>query len=175
MENQGDDIARIRQILFGHNVSEIEKRIGLTEQQLQSQLDELGHRLTRLADALTVVQQQLDDLRSQLADTGRLIQQHEQNLSDRIASGRQHLEDELAQLRKSLSDTADNLRASQAAATDHHNAALIQLREQMTEKLRLMQTAKVDRSALALLLNELAYQLSGSSDNLPNKIEPDHE
>lgn len=163
MENPNDEIGRIRQILFGHNVSEIEKRIEGFEQQMQTQLDKIDMQLTLLNDGIAGTQRQLDELKASLEEKSRQVEQQEIRLKQNISSVSEQLDAEIRKIRQMISDTTEDLRNVHAQSIGQQTASLTQLRDQITSKLSLLQSSKVDRTAMALLLNELALRL-GTSD-----------
>ncbi|HMM11276.1 MAG TPA: hypothetical protein PKE03_04185 [Bacteroidales bacterium] len=169
MEKSSDEIGRIRQILFGHNMSDLEKRIEGLDAQMQSSLEAIDIRIGKLFESIESAQRQLEELRSGLADSLHQLSQQEKALLLRISSVSDSLYEETDKLKLLLSDTAGILRTEQSRIAESQTAALTQLRDQINSKISLMQSSKVDRTALALLLNELALQLGTSESQAPDE------
>ena len=174
MDNKNDEIGRIRQILFGHNVSEIEKRIEGLEQQMLQALDNLESRLANLKQDLIATKHQLDEIKAGLSDANHQAEQKHKAVYQGINEVSERLTEEVRNVRKSMTETASDLRLEYARSVENQALALSQLREQLSTKLSLMQSSKVERTALALLLNELARQL-GSHDQSSDQINNQNE
>lgn len=175
MENQNNEIGRIRQILFGHNVSEIEKRIEGFEQQMQNALDNLESRLARISESIAAAQKQIDELKVGLDDSNHQMGLHQKALNQSITEVGERLNEETGKVRKSINDTANDLRSEYARSVESQAAALSQLREQINARLSLLQSSKVDRTAMALLLNELALQLGSPDKASSDQITADND
>ncbi len=175
MDNPGDEIARIRQILIGHNVSEIEKRIGQNEHQFKSLLDDFALRLSLLDENFTALQRQLEQLNMSIQEKDKRIEQLEQTLVQRIAATDSRIGEETGLIKQFFADSIENTMNLLSQKAEQQNNALIQLRNQIDEKLHLLQSSKVDRYAMALLLNDLALQLSGASPESTQQTTSDNE
>ncbi len=173
MDNSNDEIGRIRQILFGHNVSEIEKRIEGFEQQMHTVLDTIEMRITTLNEGIAGAQRQIDELKASLEEQHRQMKQQEIALKQNISSVSDQLEADIRRIRQTISDTAEDLRIVQSQNLEQQSASIAQLREQFSTKLGLLQNSKVDRSAMALLLNELAFQLGAPENTESDQNERD--
>lgn len=175
MENYNDEIGRIRQILFGHNVSEIEKRIEGLEQQMQKAFDNLELRIGKIKDDISATKHQLDELKVELNDANQQSEQNHKAVYQSVVELGERLNEEVRNVRKTLSDTASDLRSEHSRSVEHQAIALSQLREQLSAKLSHMQASKVERTALALLLNELAQQLGNQDNSSSDQINHQNE
>jgi DNA anti-recombination protein RmuC len=160
-----NNIEKIRTILFGNQVREIEARFARIEEQLSKDLAELRSDFRRRSDALEAyVRQELDavsermsgeygerstqlsELQSSLEDLGKGLDKRAHQLDEQMTKANRELRQQVLTQSKQL---RDELEASVAEIS-----ALVE------RELKQIRTDKTDRSALASMLTDLAARLS---------------
>ena len=163
--DSGDNVDRIRDILFGQQLREFERKfqqiesrlnedleslrseLGQQGESLQSYIDsEIGILDSKLKGEADTRQQQLDDLQDELKKTARQIDARLNDLAAQLAEQGREYNQKLLKLQQDIS--AELKKAGN------------NLRERLDERYRELSEAKVNRSALAEMLTTLALQLS---------------
>jgi ATP-dependent Clp protease ATP-binding subunit ClpA len=142
---------------------------------MQGALDKLDLRLATLSESIATAHRQLDDLKLELEENRHRMAEQNSTLQQNITAVSDKMEAEVMRIRQFISETAEELRSVHAQGAEQQSVALSLLREQISAKLSLLQNSKVDRTAMALLLNELALQLSSSDKSDPFETTITHE
>ncbi|MBG0783195.1 MAG: hypothetical protein H0S84_13070 [Bacteroidales bacterium] len=166
MSQPNESISRIREIVLGNNIAEIENRFLKLDQQFTFMLDEAETKWSKqlqnldeksseaLKKSITEIskehQKQFDLLKSELESNSKMLQ----NLITGLEGLRKEV-DQLQEKQQLIKQEFDNRFNTELAAT----------KKQWTEKLADLQVNKIDRSAMAVLLSELALSLSDKSDS----------
>jgi uncharacterized protein YPO0396 len=164
-QNEVENISKIRDILFGNNMHEYEKRFEQLEQKLANSVQENRIEAEKKINALETF------LRKELKMLNEKILEEE---SARIKSDKKIIA-ELEALEESLSkfkqSTADNFSEDREHFLQFSNSIGEQitelnksLRERMEEISNQLQTNKVERSSLAMLFTEMAYNIAGEQN-----------
>jgi DNA repair exonuclease SbcCD ATPase subunit len=162
----GESLEKVRDILFGAQMRDQEKRFARVDERIAKETGDLREEIRRRLDSLEAyvkkeVQSLLERIRNEHEEREEadkeLSQAHKETskatdkrlgqLDDRLATAQRDLRQELLDQSKTL---RDEVRQSEGSVT----AAL----ERSAGELR---SEKLDRAALADLLNEMAVRLSG--------------
>lgn len=168
MDSPLDEIGRIRQILFGHNVSALEQRMLQLQQEMYERIHSLENLLTQLSENLSGTQHQLDDLRKMADEKDQLWAQHHKSLTENLSITNEKLNDEVVKIKQLISTSANELRSTLSLNEVRQSEVIQQMSEQLNQKMNQLQQTKVDRTFMALLLNELALNL-GTNDQSTNQ------
>ncbi len=164
--NGGGNVDRIRDILFGSQMREYERRIDELEKRLSADNERLRQELEQRIDKVeTFFRQEMQRLADRqkverkerleaLSDTQSKIASLEEHLSERVES----LEDSGGQERLAL--RSEILEQSKQLSDAIHSRAE-ELRVAMDQETRRLQADKTGRDELSRLMGELAMRLSG--------------
>jgi archaellum component FlaC len=180
------NIDRVRELLFGHIVSDYEQRFDNSVERLDRLENDLASFQTEIRDRLTQLQDSLTtELRSSLGSLEKQVQYLNLTTHDRNS----HLEYLVREIEQKSDSGIESLHQTVANHTNTLKTDLLQTREQLEETLRAlekrvfdeidrdlsaMKDGKVSRVDLADLLFELCLKvkgadlipkLAGSSDN----------
>lgn len=150
------DIEKVRDILFGKYVASFEERFTELEARLESDIDKLKDRLS-------------DKIESMDDEVNKALQK----LDVQIGKERKDRDSELNSLQGVVSTAEENLKQSIALMEDQANQDLKAVREaiatthqelidQLQSQKDALESDKVGRQALALMLDEVAVKLRGS-------------
>jgi len=161
------DIEKVRDILFGKYVSSFEQRFADLEARLEGDVEELKERLSdkisnmdgavneslaRLDKQIEAEQAKRDSELKSLQDT---LKQAETALKHSIGLMEDQANQDLAAVRASLEESHQEL-------LDQTSTVQAQLVSQLETQKEELETDKVGRQALALMLDEVAVKLRGS-------------
>lgn len=163
MNEKKDSVNRIRDILLGNNIAEMENRFLKLDQQITFSLDEAESKWQQQFDSLKEEQQLATDKVSQQFTAS--ISQLADELKAELASQKSKLDD-LKQFNAELQSSLQALEAAQAKQKQSLKAQFemetASLKKLIFDKFSDLQLNKIDRSSLAVLLSELAVNLSDS-------------
>jgi len=162
------DIEKVRDILFGKYVASFEQRFADLEKRLEADVDQLMNKLV-----------------NKINDMDTKVNQSISSLDKRIASENTNRDGEFTNLRKSLSEAETALQHSISVMEDQANQDLVEVRKVLEESQQnlidqllsaqkeltaeidaqknQLETDKVGRQSLALLLDEVAVKLRSNS------------
>lgn len=162
---EGGNIDKIREILFGGQMRDYERRFARLEERLVKEASDLRDDTRRRFDALEAfVKQELEalserlqfeqrarddsvqDLARALKETGQSIERKLAQLDEQTARGQRELRQQILDQSKSLSEEIRQKRDELAALVEREVAAL--------------SSDKTDRAALAGLFSEVALRLT---------------
>lgn len=171
MNEKKDSVNRIRDILLGNNLAEMENRFLKLDQQITFSLDEAETRWQEQINSLKDEQQtSTEQLKQQLSTS---INKLGEELKAELASQKSKLDD-LKQFNTELQNSLNALEASQAKQKQSLKAQFemetASLKKLIFDKFSDLQLNKIDRSSLAVLLSELAVNLS-DSESKPEESE----
>jgi hypothetical protein len=163
MNEKKDSVNRIRDILLGNNLAEMENRFLRLDQQITFSLDEAQ---TKWLEQLNVLKEEhqnsVEQLSQQLTAS---ISKLAEELKAELASQKSKLDD-LKLFNTELQTSLNALETSQAKQKQSLKAQFemetASLKKLIFDKFSDLQLNKIDRSALAVLLSELAVNLSDS-------------
>jgi len=162
---EGANVDKIRDILFGSQMREYEKRFTRLEEQVAKSLDGIREDVKRRLDSLEAFTQQeveslsqrlknekgervegLKELTSELRGIAKSLEKKLSQIEEQMASGQGDLRARILEQSKSLSNEIDRMKKEISAVVD---------REVQT-----LRSEKTDRATLADLFNELALRLN---------------
>jgi hypothetical protein len=165
----GDNLDRVRNILFGQKARDLDDRVSRSEERLMREIAELRTAVDRRVDTLEAfVKEEVaslgrrlqaestargdadTDLEASVADLGR-------SLERKIGAARDEAEAGARALRQSLLERSNELR-------DELSAKAAELFADIERAAADLQHRKTDRAALAALLNDVALRLSADDE-----------
>lgn len=161
MSQETENIARIRDILFGNNMTDFEKRLLSVEQQMQTELGLLEQRLTAQLKAQRSdldllnekINQLIDDQNKWQSELKSVVENELKSLSVRL-SDIQSLTDDTMKGNKQYFD--EQLQTISSELNHQTQAYYTMLKQQLHQ----LQSSKLESSSLAVMLSELAIKLS---------------
>ena len=172
-DKEGANVDKIRDILFGSQMRDYEKRFARLEENLNKALDTLREDLTQRIETLSgFVQQEVDSLsqriKTERAERGEGAKELAQELKDAAKA----LEKKIAGLDEQLSDSQSELRAKLLEHSKNFASEIEKLRREadaaLDREVQSLRHDKTDRAALADLLAEFSLRLKDNF-NLPNE------
>ena len=170
---EGANVDKIRDILFGSQMREYEKRFARLEEQVAKSLESMREDVKKRVDSLEAfTQQELDslgqrlknekgerveglkELTSELRGIANSLEKKLSQMEEEMAAGQGDLRTRILEQSKSLSNDIDRVKKEISTAMD---------REVQT-----LRAEKTDRAALADLFNEFALRLTNEF-TLPEK------
>lgn len=160
MSKEAENITKIREILFGNNLTEFEKRFERSEQHYGEALSSLELQTSRqlaelraLAEEnrqqqLALVQKEKESLVASILELKESQAILERKLNQTVTN----FETALGETRQWIVDKTENLHQEQISLLNEY-------KKQVTELFAELQKSKVDRSAMAILFSEIALQL----------------
>lgn len=168
MATEKENISRIREILIGGNIAEIEKRFQKQDTYFRDELQLTVRNLHEMIEKdRSGFEQQFqknekdqNDLQKRLFESISSLKNHVESIADLMEAHKHAVSVDIEQLKKAFEEQQHQQKQYLLQAmTDMHTVLL--------KKIGDMQLSKVDKSAMALLMSEMAYQLSeqGTEDN----------
>ena len=160
-----DNVDKIRDILFGSQMRDYEKRLEATEKRIMQAIDKLSRDIERRVDRLDKYARREVDKLSERIKTERKertadakkgstdLSQLAEQLESGLAEADEHFAAELRSVRNSLLDQAEDLTAQIGEA---HS----QLQESLEKEATALQDAKLNREDMAELFTEVAMRLN---------------
>ncbi len=164
-EAAGGSIDKVRDLLFGSQLRELDRRFARLEERLAKETSQLR-----------------DDMQVRLEALETYARQETDSLADQLRAEHQNFVDAHGSLARELSETAKQLERRTTAVDEQSAKGQRELRQQLleqhqrlsedlrrrsdellatvTREAQALRTDKTDRSALAALLNEMAMRLT---------------
>ena len=160
---------KIRDILFGNQVRDFERRFVRMEDQLAATIQELRDETRKRLDALELFfKEEMTALKERLKDESAQRQQDDQSLSDALKTTASTLNKTIAHNNDLFAERATELRQQILDQSKQLSADIQTRHEQASRELKQMagslEDAKVDRSVLAEYLIQMAMSLSNQAD-----------
>lgn len=176
MSTEKDHISRIRDILIGNNIAELEKRFQNQEAYLRDELQLAVRNLEELMDKnRSAFEQQLQksekeqhEAHKKLVDSLAALKSQIETLADHTEAQKHAFSAELELLKKHFDDELNQQKQFLLQSMNEMRTALLR-------KLGDVQLTKLDKSAMALLMSEMAFQLSEQSENETDENAEDKE
>lgn len=167
-------LEKIRDILFGNQMREYDKRFSRLEERLAKEYSDLREETRKRLDSLeTYIQKEVGFLTERLKKDQTERDETQQQLTQELKELIKSLERKISQLDEQTSTSARDIRQqmlSQSKSIDEHirqkSEGILAALERETQELR---TAKTDRSALAAIFAELAMRLNNESPTFGNQ------
>jgi hypothetical protein len=164
--NEIENISKIRDILFGNNMSEYEKRFELLESKLAESVAENKAETDKRISALEIyLKQELKQLNE------KLVEEEESRIKSdkKIIAEFESFEESFKKYKQATSDNFSEVNQQIMELSNSTNDQLTSLRKALLERLELassqLQTNKVERSSLAMMLTDLAYKIAGENES----------
>lgn len=174
MSTEKDHISRIRDILIGNNITEIEKRFQNQEAYFRDELQLAVRNINELIDKnRSVFEQQLQknekeqlDAHKKLLESLTILKSQIETLADNSEAYKHLVSAEMELLKKRFEEELHQQKQFFLQSMNEMQASLL-------KKLGDVQLAKLDKSAMALIMSEMAFQLSeqSASDAEGNGVE----
>lgn len=168
-EPEGGNVDKIRDILFGSQMRDYDRRFSGLEERLFEEVSTLRDDVSRrLATTEQYVRGELDDLTARLTSEQRERIQSVREAMDALTNVNRELSERIAALAEQTAQQHRELR--QAMAEQHRQLADESNRrhQEITNALRResvdLRNAKTDRNSLAAMFADLAHRLSSDSD-----------
>jgi DNA repair exonuclease SbcCD ATPase subunit len=165
----GDNVDKIRDILFGQQLRDFERKFAQIEDRLNSDLESLRGESQRQNESLqTYIDSEAEILSGKLKTESETRQQQLDDLQDELKKLSRQIETRLSDLSGQIEQQARDFNQKLLKHSQEAGAAMKQqqeqLRQRMDEQHRSLSDGKVDRSALAEMLTSLALQLTADED-----------
>lgn len=163
MEEPGN-IDKIRDILFGNNIRDYDKRFAQLEERVNSDMEDMRAETRRMFASLeTYVKDEVKSLLDQLkteqvdrAEADRTLERELDKLIKRVTKDEEQATATHREARQALLDQTKSLHEEMLAASKSLGEAL----KRESQDLRFIKT---DRSVLAAVLNEMAMRINGDN------------
>jgi len=163
-ENQGANVDKIRDILFGSQMRDYEKRFARLEDSVTKALETLREDMTKRFDTLSnFVQQEVESLSQRLKTEKAERTEGLKEISREIKDASKAIEKKLGQLEEQMSDGQSELRAKLLEHSKAMSGEIEKLRRDgasaLDREVQTLRHEKTDREALADLLAEFSLRL----------------
>lgn len=172
-ESQGANVDKIRDILFGSQMRDYEKRFGRLEDSVTKALETLREEMTKRLDTLSsFVQQEVDSLGQRVKTEKAERTETTKEISREIKDAAKGIEKKLGQLEEQTSDAQSDLRAKLLEHSKSFSNEIDKLRRDSSASLdrevESLRNDKTDRAALADIFAEFSLRLKDDLE-LPEK------
>ncbi len=163
--NDVENISKIRDILFGNNMNEYEKRFELLENKLAQSIIENKQELNKKLSVIDFfIKKELKKFNEKLKEE----QETREEFDKKLLASSEEMEQTLKQFKQITKDNLLEDKAHFQEITKGLSEQISSLKQNLQERIEQnnnqLQTNKVDRSSLAIMLNDLAYKIAGDND-----------
>jgi hypothetical protein len=166
-KNEGANVDKIRDILFGSQMRDYEKRFSRLEESVNKSLDTLRDDITKRLDTLgAFVQQEVESLSQRIKSEKSERAEGVKDLSRELKDAAKVLEKKLSQLDEQLSDGQSELRAK---ILEHAKAIAGEIEKMrrdaaasLDREVQGLRHDKTDRASLADLFSEFSLRLKNN-------------
>jgi len=170
MSKDVENISKIRDILFGNNLTELERRLQKTEESLRQQSQNIDSKLSehidgtkvKIDDAFEKLASRLEGEKSSNETTISTLRDEVQQLKATVSTFKEEMAREQFAMKRAVEDQLNLLSKQQKQATEN-------LQSQLIERIEELRISKVERSALAVLLSDIAMQLVEKEPGQPEE------
>jgi len=164
--NEIENISKIRDILFGNNMNEYEKRFEKLENKLaQSVAENKAETDKKMASLESFFKNEVKLLNNKLVEEEEVREKGNRRLLTELEA----LEDSMRKFKlstsESFSDTNQQLLDISNTISDQIKELNSSLLSRLDANSSQLQNSKVDRSTLAMMLTDLAYNIAGDTDS----------
>ena len=168
-QNDDDNVDKIRDILFGNQMREVEKRFNSLEKNLASDLDKLRNENALQIESLkTFIESEIEILGSKLAgeESARIenVDELDNQLKQQVKLIKKEIGDVGKSLDKQTSDTNKKMLKQSQDFSKELTDQISEARERMDGHRDELAGSKVDKLLLAELLNTLALQINPQNE-----------
>ena len=166
-DKEGANVDKIRDILFGSQMRDYEKRFSRLEENINKALDTLREDLTKRLDTLSgFVQQEVDSLSQRIKTEKSERGEGAKELARELKDTAKILEKKISTLDEQLSDSQSELRAKLLEHSKNFAGEMEKLRREASASLdrevQVLRHDKTDRAALADLMAEFSLRLKNN-------------
>jgi gas vesicle protein len=170
---EGANVDKIRDILFGSQMREYEKRFGRLEEQVASSLETIRQDIKRRFDSLEAfTHQEVESLSQRLKNEKGERVENVKELTAELRSLAASLQNKLSQLEEQMTSGQGDLRTRILDQTKTLSNEIERTKKDfsaaMDREVQTLRSEKTDRATLADLLNEMALRLNNGL-TLPDK------
>lgn len=160
-----ESVDRIRDILFGAQMRDYEKRFRTLESRLLKESEDLRNEVGNRFDALeSFIKKELGSLTDRSKSEEALRSEAIDNLKAELSSARSTLEKRISQLDTQTTETARELRQQILDQSKDLGSEIKRKSDQVIDRLEMeveeLRSSKTDRSTLAAMLTEVALRLN---------------
>ncbi len=160
------NMEKVRDILFGAQMREFEKRLGRMEEKLAKEQSDFRDDSRRRFEALELfvrgeVENLVSELKSERREREESARGSEKQLLDSLKATERKLGQLEEQLAKQQREQRQQQHEQQTGLRDELRAAREQLAHSLSRQVEELRTEKLDRSSLAGMLSEVAMRLTG--------------
>ena len=164
LDEQGN-VDKIRDILFGNQMREFDRKFAQLEDRIASDLATMRQENTQRIESLqSFVESEVDILSNKIASEEKIRIEQLDELDADLKKSVKQIEQKLAELSKSLEKSSRDTNQKMLKQSQDHSAELSKQIEQGRKRMdgyrEELTVGKVDRIALAEMLNGLAMQLN---------------
>ncbi len=164
----GDNVDTIRDILFGSQMKEIERKHHQLENQISESLSSLHQdNLSQLENLQSYVESEIDIASSKLESEQNTRESQLDELDSKYQKAFKQLEQKIDDLAKSIEENAQETNKKLLKMSQDFNSDLLakaeELKKRADSQQQALSTGKVDKNALAEMLNTLAIQLTSDT------------
>jgi DNA repair exonuclease SbcCD ATPase subunit len=172
-DKEGANVDKIRDILFGSQMRDYEKRFARLEENVNKAVETLRDDLTKRLEILSgFVQKEVDSLSQRLKAEKSERGEGAKELAQEFKDAAKALEKKIAGLDEQLSDSQSDLRAKILEHSKNFAGEIERLRREaaasLDREVQSLRHDKTDRAALADLLAEFSLRLKDKFE-LPNE------
>ena len=162
---ENENISKIRDILFGNNMSEYEKRFIQLEERLENELNKFERKVDqKLTDMEQFFKDELADLRDKISTEESERTANVKRLTKDLESFETKFNKHKESTSGNFRDVRQQLLQASKTLTSGYQDLNNELKQNMEEKLGNLNDIKTDRSTLAVLLTEVALKLGGEAN-----------
>jgi DNA repair exonuclease SbcCD ATPase subunit len=170
---EGQNVDKIRDILFGSQMREYEKRFTRLEEQVAKSLDGIREDVKKRLDALEAfTQQEVDSVSARLKNEKSERVEGLKELTSELRGMAKSLEKKLSQMEEQMAEAQGDLRArileQSKGLSNEIDKAKKEFSAALDREVQTLRSEKTDRAALADLFNEIALRLNNEF-TLPDK------
>jgi hypothetical protein len=170
---EGANVDKIRDILFGSNMREYEKRFARLEERLNKSSEALREDLKKRFDSLeSYVREEMESLNQRLKSEKSERSETLKEFSKETRDSSKSLEKKLSQVEEQLSSAQGDLRSrildQSKSLSNQIQKAKDELESALQQEAETLRTDKTDRAMLADLFTELSMRLKDELE-LPGK------
>jgi len=168
VEAAGGNLEKIRDILFGAQVQDFDKRFQRLEDRLLKETSDARAETRKRFEALEAfLKKEVDSLSERIKTEQAERTESGKEISRELREAARNLEKKLAQLDDVTSKAQRELRQQildqSKALTEEIRSRIRETATALTKEIRELRAEKTDRSALATLFTDVAMRLSGDS------------
>ncbi len=165
--NEVENISKIRDILFGNNMNEYEKRFNFLEEKINRAIAENKQERDKKLSAMDFfIKKELQTFNTRLTEE----EEARRNFDKKLLANIEELEQTFTRFKQTTNDNMSDDRENFKTITNDLSEQILLLKQNINERMEhnnnQLQTSKVDRSSLAIMLTDLACKLADENENI---------